>query len=234
MSKDYYSIELNRDELNRYFGGGIPKNSLVLIEGIDGNGKSVLCQRFAYALLTKGFKLTYLSTELNTLDFIKQMESLNYTIREFMLDRHLLFISMVPYLGKVKYEENFLDKVIKSDKIFENEIIVIDSLSFLMIKHNAQDEDYYRVVNFFRNLNNLNKTVIFTIDPTLIPEKFLALIRSTCDIFLDLQPLESSTSGNVKIINLKRFKRPNDTYIPKIPFRVEPKEGLIIEIGSYA
>ena len=35
-------------------------------------------------------------------------------------------------------------------------------------------------------------------------------------------------------MDIKRFKRPMDVYMSKIPFRVEPREGLIIEIGGYA
>ncbi|MFW5704984.1 MAG: ATPase domain-containing protein [Nanoarchaeota archaeon] len=233
MPKEYYSIELQRDELNRYFGGGIPKNSLILIEGVDGSGKSVICQRFIYAMLKKGQKITYISTELNTLDFINQLESVNYGIREFMLNQQLLFITMVPFMGKVKFEEDFLDKIMSSKKLFESEVIVFDTLSFLLIKQHAPESRYFDVINFFRKLNNLNKTIIFTIDPTLLDEKFLALVRSTCDLYMSLSAPEGA-GENVKIIELKRFKRPYDVYVSKIPFRVEPKEGLIIEIGSYA
>ena len=38
----------------------------------------------------------------------------------------------------------------------------------------------------------------------------------------------------IRNAEIKRFKRPFDLYKPSIPFRVEPKEGLIIEIGSYS
>ncbi len=233
MLKDYYSIELIRDELNRYFGGGIPKNSLILFEGVDGAGKSILCQRFSYAFLKKGKKVTYISSELNTLDFIRQMDSLKYSIKEYLLDNSLLFITMVPFLGKVKFEEDFLDKIMTSKKLFENEIIIFDTLSFLLIKKNASDEVYYNIINFFRKLNNLNKTVIFTIDPTHLDDQFLTLLRSVVDIYIAVS-ISQSAGETVRLMDIKRFKRPADVYMAKIPFRVEPKEGLIIEIGGYA
>lgn len=233
MQKDYYSIELIRDELNRYFGGGIPKNSLILIEGIDGSGKSVLCQRFSYAFLKKDLKITYVSTELNTLDFIKQMDSMSYGVKEFILNHKILFITMVPFLGKVKFENDFLEKIMSSKKIFDSDIIIFDTLSFLLIKKDASEAVYYNIINFFRKLNNLNKTVIFTIDPTHLDDKFLTLLRSVADIYISIT--SSSASGEtVRVIDIKRFKRPFDIYMAKIPFRVEPKEGLIIEIGGYA
>jgi flagellar protein FlaH len=233
MSKEYYSIELIRDELNRYFGGGIPKSSLILIEGIDGAGKSILCQRFMYALLKKEKTVTYISSELNTLDFIKQSESVNYAVQDFLLNNQLLFITMVPYLGKVTFSENFLEKIMASKKLFESEVIIFDTLSFLLIKKSGTEAAYYNIVNFFRKLNNLNKTVIFTIDPTHLDDKFLTLLRSVADIYMSLR-LGGSGSENVRFLEIKRFKRPFDIYMSSIPFRVEPREGLIIEIGGYA
>ena len=233
MLKDYFSIELVRDELNRYFGGGIPKNSLILFEGVDGSGKSILCQRFTYAMLKKGVKVTYISNELNTLDLIKQFDSLNYSIKDYLLNQQFFFITMVPFLGKVKYADDFLDKIMKSSKLFENEVIIFDTLSFLLIRKNAGEEVYYNIINFFRKLNNLNKTVIFTIDPTHLDEKFLTLLRSVTDIYIDIK-ISGFAGEEVRIMNLKRFKRPYDFYMRSIPFRVEPREGLIIEIGSYS
>ncbi len=233
MSSEYFSIELIRDELDRYFGGGIPKNSMLLFEGIDGAGKSILCQRFMYALLKKGKKITYISTEFNTLDFIKQMDSLNYSVNDYILNQHLLFIIMVPYLGKVQFKEDFLEKIMTSKKLFENEIIIFDTLSFLLVKKDAGEDVYYKIINFFRKLNNLNKTIIFTIDPTHLDDQFLTLLRSVADMYMFIN-FTQFAGETVRSLEIKRFKRPKDIYMNKIPFRVEPKEGLIIEIGSYA
>lgn len=233
MHSDYYSIELIRDELNRYFGGGIPKSSLILLEGIDGAGKSVICQRFTYAFLKKGKKLTYISTELNTLDFIKQLDSINYSVKDYLLNQQILFITMVPFLGKVKFEDDFLDKIISSKKLFESEIIIFDTLSFLLVKKDASEEIYYNIISFFKKLNNLNKTVIFTVDPTHLDDKFLTLLRSVADIYIKIG-IPKIAGDNVRELDIKRFKRPFDVYMAKIPFRIEPREGLIIEIGSYA
>jgi len=233
LQRGYYSIELPRDELNRYFGGGIPKSSLILIEGIDGAGKSILCQRFTYALLKQKLNITYLSTELNTLDFIKQLDSISYGIKSFMLDRQLLFLTMIPFLGKVNFEDDFFDKIISENRIFESDVIIFDTLSFLFVKKGDTDEVYFKIINFFRNLNNLNKTVLFTIDPTHLDDKFLTLLRSVADLYIDVN-VSNFAGETVRIMDIKRFKRPNDIYMNKIPFRVEPKEGLIIEIGSYS
>lgn len=234
MFQDYISIALKRDELNRYFGGGLPRNSLVLVEGEDGAGKSILCQRFTYAILKNNkFKMTYLSTELNTLDFIKQHESLRYGIRPFILDGSLLFITMVPFLGKVKFGDDFIEKIMTEKKLFESDVIIFDTLSFLLVRKGAEEKEYYDIVNFFKGLNNLNKTIIFTIDPTHLDEKFLTLMRSVADLYIKVA-ISNFAGESVRVLDIKRFKRPFDVYMPKIPFRVEPREGLVIEIGGYS
>lgn len=232
-ANEHYSIELIRDELDRYFGGGIPKNSLILLEGGDGAGKSIICQRFIYALLKKGQSITYISTELNTLDFIKQMNSLNYDVREFMLYQKLLFITMVPFMGTVDFDGDFIKQIANNKKLFENDIIIFDTFSFLLIKKGAEGQEYFDIVNFFKSLNNLNKTVIFTIDPEHLDEKFLSLLRSMADLYIMVN-ISTFAGEIVRNLDIKRFKRPKDLYMPKIPFRVEPQEGLIIEIGGYA
>jgi flagellar protein FlaH len=233
--RGYFSIALERDELNRYFGGGIPKSSMILLEGVDGAGKSILCQRLTYALLKNDVKITYLSTELNTLDFIKQMDSIKYSIAKDMLDRKLLFLTMVPFLGKVKFndDEDFVDRIIKEKSIFESDIIIFDTMSFLFIKKNDSDEAYFKIINFFRSLNNVNKTVLFTIDPTHLDEKFLTLLRSVADLYINCE-VKNFAGEIVRAMMIKRFKRPKDLYMSTIPFRVEPAEGLIIEIGGFS
>ncbi|MCA9478567.1 MAG: hypothetical protein KC535_05460, partial [Nanoarchaeota archaeon] len=47
----YINIEIKRDELHRNIGGALPKNSLILVEGVDGSGKSIMAQRIAYGCL---------------------------------------------------------------------------------------------------------------------------------------------------------------------------------------
>lgn len=106
-------------------------------------------------------------------------------------------------------------------------------MSFLLIKKNDTDEAYFKIVNFFRSLNNLNKTVLFTIDPTHLDEKFLTLLRSVADLYINCE-VKNFAGEIVRAMMIKRFKRPKDLYMSTIPFRVEPAEGLIIEIGGFS
>jgi len=227
------SIHLERDELNRNIGGGIPANSLILIEGKDGAGKSIVSQRLTYGLLKHGKKCTYISSELNTAGFIEQMNSLEYDIKYQMLDNQLLFIPMFPFLGNTKLQPNFLDRLFGESKIFVNEIIVFDTLSFLLIKDNITQEKSFDIIKKLKNINSLNKTILFCVDPEHLNEKFLTLLRSVADIYFNVE-IKMFAGNVVRVINIQRFKRPGDNIINTIPFKVEPGKGLAIEIASFA
>ena len=54
----------DRDRLNAELGGGIPRGSIVIMEGQYGAGKSALTQRFTYGICEEGHTTTFLSTEL--------------------------------------------------------------------------------------------------------------------------------------------------------------------------
>jgi Predicted ATPases involved in biogenesis of archaeal flagella len=45
---EYINIYLDRDEFSNRIGGGIPKGSIFIIEGENGTGKSIVCQRILY------------------------------------------------------------------------------------------------------------------------------------------------------------------------------------------
>ncbi len=233
MAEKITSIDLERDELNRSLGGGMPNNSLVLIEGEDGAGKSILVQRLAYGLLEHQKNVTYISTELNTRGFLEQMASLSYDVKFYLLDGQLMFVPMFPFMGNTKLQENFLDKLLKTKRIFDNEIIIFDTISFLLVRDSISQEKSFYVINMLKKLNNMNKTIIFCVDPAHLNEKFLTLIRSVADIYFNVE-IRTFAGNILRVINVKRFKRPSDYIMDTIPFKVEPGRGLAIEIASFS
>lgn len=233
MAENITSIDLERDELNRNLGGGLPNNSLVLIEGEDGAGKSIIVQRMAYGLLEHQKTVTYISTELNTRGFLEQMTSLSYDVKFYLLDGQLMFVPMFPFMGDTKLQENFLDRLLNTKRIFDNEIIIFDTISFLLVRDSISQEKSFYVINMLKKLNNMNKTIIFCVDPAHLNEKFLTLIRSVADIYFNVE-IRTFAGNILRVINVKRFKRPKDYIMDTIPFKVEPGRGLAIEIASFS
>jgi len=205
----------------------------MLIEGKDGFGKSILAQRFTYAFLRHGVKVTYISTELSTKDFIEQMDSLNYEIDDFLINEQLLFIPMFPYIGGVTLKQDFIDRLLKAKKLFESTVIVIDTLSFLLVKDNIGPEKAFDVIKFFKKIADTGRTFIFTVDPDHLNPELLTLLRSVADIYFELVTM--SLGGEVKrYINVNRYKRAPTQIAQKVAFRVDPGMGVNIDISAMA
>jgi len=230
--KKYLDISLSRDELSRNFGGGIPKNSLILIEGQDGAGKSIIAQRLSYSMLKHGTSVSYISTELNTMTFIEQMDSLDYDVKKPLLNGQLLFIPMFPLLGYTDLEPDFFERLLESKEIFEKEVVIFDTLSFLLIHNTLDYKNAFRIINLLKRFTSLGKTILFCVDDKHLNENFLTLLRSVCDIYMTVA-VKSFAGSAVRVLSTHRFKRPEGAFSNNIPFKIEPGAGLTIEIASF-
>ena len=224
-------INLMRDELSAKLGEGIPESSLMLIEGNDGGGKSIIAQRLSYGFIKNGVSVTYVSSELHTMGFVEQMSSMGYDITEAILHERLIFIPMFPYLGNVKLRDNFIDKLMSTKRIFDSDVIIIDTLSYLIIQENITKKKVFDIVNFFKKMLSLNKTIIICVDPTQLNEEFLNIIRAVSDIYMTVEAKEVF-GVLLRVATIRRFRRAAKEVITQFPFKVEPKVGLSIELAS--
>ncbi len=225
----YISIDIERDDLNEKLGGGIPRGSLIIIEGPDGNGKSIVSQRITYGALVNGASVTYISTELSTWDFLKQMNSLNYIIDDYLFNGKLLFITLLPLYAELEEGENLIFKLEESPHLFEKDILIIDSLSYPLVS-NLTYKEVKELISFFNKVKD-DKIIILTYDPRSIDHKLVKELRRVADIYFKLK-IGSIAGQRVRFIEIERFRNAKDTYTPIIPFRVEPKLGFVIEIVS--
>ncbi|MGC9133050.1 MAG: ATPase domain-containing protein [Nanopusillaceae archaeon] len=231
---EYIEVYLDRDEFADRLGGAIPKSSLFIIEGEDGAGKSIVCQRILYGALSNNHKVTYISTELSIVDFIRQMESLGYDVKDYLLNNKLLFIPTLNMFGRIKERENLIFELTKEKarKIFESELIIVDSLSYPLI-NGLNKMDSVKLIEFLSKIKDMNKTIVVTYNSAEINEFFVKNIRRVADIYFNLRYSSLEEGSMLKIIEVKRFRYPRGIYNNIIPFRVEPNIGLIIEISSY-
>ena len=229
---EYLRIEIESDELHRKIGAGIPKGALMLIEGEEGSGKSIVCQRLAYGFLRNGHSVTYISSELTMKDFIAQMKSIEYRIHEFVTSKKLLFIPMFPRMGKVVPRKDFLYRLMRAKKLFEKEAIIIDTFNSL-IKENFSKDDMFKTISFLKKVINSGRTIIITANPSMIDKNIIDLLRSISDIHFKLEI--KSIGGDLKrFINIYRFRGSSIQISGGIGFRVEPKIGFVIEISAVA
>jgi len=227
---EHITIFLDRDDFEQRIGGGIPKSSIMIIEGKDGCGKSIISQRITYGALINNYTVTYISTEMSILDFIRQMDSLNYPVRDFLLTDKLMFISLTSLFGRTKFEENLILELMKSKskKLFEKDIIIIDSLSYPLV-NSIPRMSFIKFLDFLQKIKSKDKIIILTYNPFTLSKHIVEDLRNIADIYFKAD-ISSSTGQLTRYIEIKRFRNAKQQYELIIPFRVEPGLGLIVEI----
>lgn len=129
---DFLNFKIERDELSERLGGGLPKGSLIVVEGPFGAGKSLFTQRVLYGLAENDHKVAMVSTELTTLGFVRQMKSLEYPVDRHLLGRNLLFFPVYPLVGDRQVPRNLLRRLRTAENLFEREVLFIDAFSKLL------------------------------------------------------------------------------------------------------
>lgn len=225
-----YSFLLDRDELNQMLGGGFPKGSLIMIDGPSGSGKSALCQRFAFGLLDSKITVTYVSTQLTTKNFIRQMNSLDYPIGIRLLRGELLFIPVFPLLKDSKPRIDFIKRLMSAEVLFEKNIIIIDTLSAL-IRYGTDPEKSLELISFFKKLTGMQKTIIITMDSTEMPQNVVNEFKDASEILMTLKLRQMGTEM-LRTIMINKYSRPEMQVGAMIGFKVEAKSGVMINISG--
>ncbi|MFW5852433.1 MAG: hypothetical protein ACOCUR_00210, partial [Nanoarchaeota archaeon] len=118
-------------------------------------------------------------------------------------------------------------------QIFEKEVIVFDTFSFLLMQNDLDMESNIKLIKFIKKLNTLGKTIIFCVDTDHIDSKFTTIMRSISDLTFRVE-IKTFAGDPVRVIFIDRFKRPGDKTMTAVPFKVEPGKGFAIEIASFS
>src|SRR5581483_1547274 len=236
-----YRFHLDRDELADRLGGGLPGGALCIMEGEFGTGKSIVGQRIMYGLLKNGARVTVVSTELTTMHFIEQMHSLDYPIEEYVFNRNLLFLPVYPVLGFRGKKTDLMDRLLNAKKMYESDVIFIDAFSSVVKDWmqaqepgtskrdlNTRIED---ALYLFKLLNSRGRTVVLSLQPGDVPDEIASVLKAAADVYITLK-LDSVGGVVSRSLFVRRFSRAEKPVADIVPFRVEPKTGLIVEIKS--
>lgn len=231
---ELYSLEVGKDTFNRKLGGGIPKSSIVWIEGEYGAGKSIFAQRFTWGFCRQGHSVSYLTPELDFDGFMNQMNSLNYDITKPLLDLNLLFLE-VP----IESGSNYVDKLMDSKIVWKGDVTLIDSFdrllrndkefdSLLRAKGNEEKEISQRLITYLRKTITSGKTVILLADPTNLSKEALTPFRSVADVLFKLKMIDVGGSTR-RTLDVKRFSGMGKQVGDSIGYSVRSGMGLTME-----
>ena len=234
---DHYSLGLEgRDRVDNAFGGGIPAGAIVLLEGEDGAGKSSICQRFTYGMVEEETYVTYISTELESWEFVEQMHSLSYDVVTHLLGERLLFLSADIDTHDTGEERKLLSRFVQAKTLWRADVVYVDSLSGLLRNDpnyeavsETGDEDrvIQRLLTFLKQVTQQDKTVVLTVDPTSVSDEALRPLRNVADVFFQI---ETSTVGQEirRQLMVRRFQNMKHPVDDAIGFNVQQGRGVSI------
>jgi len=222
-----------KDGFAERFGKVIPNGSLIFIEGKEGTGKSIFCQRFCYSLLKNNCSCSYVSTQFTIKSFLRQTASVGYDVRKFLMAGKLFFISTEVTLAETLPRKTFLEGLITGRKLFDPEIIFIDSLSTLL-KDSLNKENLTDLTSFFNRLTGSGKIIFITANPTEWPEEIHNTFRMITTIHFRTSRESAPGIGIVYNMYLEKFNGARFKYDPVTRFSVRPGVGLTIESSGVA
>lgn len=256
MTKKFYSLGMDEsDRIAATFGGGFPAGALVVVEGPDGAGKSVFSQRFATGFCSEDLEVTFVTPELTTRQFIRQMDSLGYEVVDYLANGSLLYLwadvdTSSEALGELEEQEDaeydgtgddpsrdLLPRMSNAEAVWDADVVIIDGFGQLLAndpwfkKRVAQGRGGEAMQTVLQTLHDQRQdgtTIILTLDATGQTDDTLRPLRNDADILLDID-MRTSLSAIKRSMSVKRYSAMRELADEKISYSVQPGVGIIIE-----
>lgn len=233
-----YSLGLHRrDGVDRAFGGGLPRGSLVTIEGEYGAGKSVFAGRFAHGLCSESHPVTLLSTERPVTRFLSQMRALDYDVGQHLAATDLLYLHGDVAGTDGTPARELLVQLENTQRMWEADVTILDSFGDVL-RYDAGFERLTettdrrraarRVVSFLSSITTNGRTVVVTIDPTGLPEAVVEPFRMLSDGVLQLSRAPGEREAR-RSIEVRRFAGATGPVSDRIGFRIRTGAGVVVD-----
>ncbi len=222
-----------KDGFAQRFGQSFPDGSLIFLEGKEGTGKSILCQRFCYAFLKNGHTCSYVSTQYTIKSFLRQTASVGYDVRNYLMGGKLFFISTEVMLAETLPKTTYLQGLLTCKKLFDPDIIIIDSLSTLL-NESLNKDNLIDLTSFFNRLTGSGKIILISGNPNDWPEFIHNSFKMITDVHFRITRESMPGIGIVHNIYLEKFNGARHRYEPMTTFSVKPGSGLAIETSGVA
>ena len=211
--------------LEAMMDGGLPLNTLTLIEGASSTGKSVFCQHLTYGALADGHDTAYFTSDHTAQSLVIQMESIGLEVYEYRPDK--LQIYPLPEREESGSPESLLSLVAKNFLKLppKCEFIVVDAITALAAPCPEQ-----AVIDFFISCKRLcaqGKTVALSVDSYAFSNEMFARLSSMCDSYLSLGSEKVGKKG-VRTLEVRKVDNIELSRDNMISFLVDPNTGMRI------
>ncbi|MDP3062041.1 MAG: ATPase domain-containing protein [Chloroflexota bacterium] len=218
-------ISTGNTEIDKKMGGGIPAGSLTLVEGQSDSGKSVLSQQMIWGSLKSGHTVTVLTTENSVKSLVRQMQSLNLDILDYLLLGRLK-IYPVQAMKAGNGSERTLDMLLRALRQQKGRnLVVIDSITAFVAHLEVEP-----VIAFFEDCKGLcddGVGVVCVAHSYAFSDSTLVRISSMCDAHLRLST-ENMGERLMKTLEVSKIRGAQKSTGNVISFDVEPGWGMRI------
>jgi len=213
-------VSTGNAELDSKMGGGIPLGSLTLIEGGSGAGKSVLSQQLLWGSLQDGFKAAVFTSENTVRSLIRQMQSLNLDVLDFLLLNRLRVYPMeIARLGA--QAPDAIMEAIEAER--HRDMIFVDSLTSAITQ--CSDHEVLGLFEECKRLCSSGTTVLAVLHSHGVTKELVIRLRSLCDAHLQLRT-EEMGQKLVRALEVTKVRGAEKSTGNLITFEVEPGWGM--------
>ena len=210
-------------DVDKKLGGGLPLDTITLVEGDPESGKSVVVEQLAYNALKAGLKVVAFLSESTPREFLDQMQSLGMQSTDYYLVRRL---SLYPVNLRLEQEkaEQLMRKLLKYiESVDGPDVIIFDSMTALLFQFDAR-----YVLSFLatcKELANMGRTILVTLHSYAINESLRLRADSIVDAHLRLR-IEELGKQVVRTLEVSKIRGAVKTIGNSVSFTVEPGIGL--------
>jgi flagellar protein FlaH len=213
-------------------GGGLKEDSLVVIEGEAGTGKSVLSQHIVYGVLRgRDTRVAYYSTEYNARGLMDQMEDMGLEVaRDVVSDRLRVYrVGTGPVIKDgPKALQGLINHMAGIPEEFQ--LIFFDSPSWFMTHADPMIKiDFLHVC---KELSQAGRTMVLIIDTHVFEARSLARAFAVSDYYLQLRNYDTVLETGqmdlrvVKRLLVSKLGGVNRQGTDEIKFEIKPKVGI--------
>ncbi len=204
--------------------GGVPLNTMTLIEGASTTGKSVLCQHLTFGALADGHDTAYFTSDHTPESLVAQMESIGLDVSGNLPDK--LQIYRLPEREPGDGPESLLSLIQDFRQLPpECDFIVVDAITAMSAPCPAE-----AVIAFFTSCKRLcaqGRTVVLSVDSYAFGSEMFARLGTLCDSYLRLRS-EKVKDKSVRTLEVCKVNTTDLSKDNMISFVVEPRVGIHI------
>ncbi len=217
-------ISTGSREIDDKMGGGIPLGSLTLLEGDSHSGKSVLSQQMTFGSLHDGFRLSFFTTENTIKSLVKQMQSLNMDMLDYLMLGRVRLFPMEIAQNKGEALVTLLTAV-NDEYRRGSDMIFVDALTPFITT--SPPEAVLRFFEQSKRLCSEGMTMVTIVHAHAVDQDLLVRITSLCDAHLHLRT-EQVGERLIKTMEVSKVRGASRRTGNIISFEVEPGFGMRI------